>query len=99
MARSPSTKRSLWLAGAVALIAVAAAAGLAPVRGSVAAAAARSATASVTGKRVSGADASASSSHRSFPFDLHCYLDRLHRLSARGLLCLERPPAEIPDRS
>jgi hypothetical protein len=68
MAATPSKKRSLWLAGAVAVLAVAACTGAsAPVRGNVTAAAVTTATAPETAVHVSDAEVSASTAAGSFP--------------------------------
>jgi hypothetical protein len=68
MASTPSKKRSLWLAGAVAVLAVAACTGApASVPGNVTAAAATTAAASKTAVHVSGAEVPASTATGSFP--------------------------------
>lgn len=68
MAATRGKKRSLWLAGAVAVLAVAACTGAsAPVRGNVTAAAATTATASKTAVHVSGAEAPTGRATGPFP--------------------------------
>ena len=68
MATTPSKKRSLWLAGAVAILAVAACTGApAPVPGNVTATAATTAAASKTAVHVSGAEVPAGAATGSFP--------------------------------
>jgi hypothetical protein len=68
MATTPSKKRSLWLAGAVTVLATAACTGApAPVRGNVTAAAATTAAASKTAVHGSGAAVPAGTAAGSFP--------------------------------
>jgi hypothetical protein len=68
MAATPGKKRSLWLAGAVAVLAAAACTGApAPVPGNVTAAAAATAAAPQTAVHVSGAQVPASTAAGSFP--------------------------------